>query len=182
MSDDAPPASNSRREFVLLGRFGAPHGVRGEVRLQSFTVDPLAITAYGPLFDESGNRGFVLTQVKSRGKGLLIARVEGVNDRRDAEKLTRIELFAPRANMPEPEQDEYYLADLEGLRAESTEGALLGQVVAVRNFGAGDILEVLPPRSGESLLFPFTKAIVPIVDIARGCVVIVPPLEIDGEI
>jgi 16S rRNA processing protein RimM len=166
--------------LVLLGRFGAPHGVRGEIRLQSFTADPLAITSYGPLFDKSGARSFVLAHVRPQGKDMLVARVEGVTDRAGAERLARIELHAPRAKLPEPDEDEFYLADLEGLRAETAEGAELGQVLAVRNFGAGDILEVRPPQ-GETLMFPFTKAVVPIVDIAGGRVVIAPPVEIEGE-
>lgn len=181
MSDNAPPASKQGREFVLLGRFGAPHGVRGEIRLQSFTADPLGIAGYGPLFDKSGARSFVLAHVRPRGKDMLVARVEGVSDRSGAEKLNRIELFARRANLPEPEEDEFYLADLEGLRAETVEGATLGHVMAVRNFGAGDILEVRPAQGGETLMFPFTKAVVPIVDIAGGRVVIAPPAEIEGE-
>ena len=145
MSDNAPPASKPGRELVLLGRFGAPHGVRGEIRLQSFTADPLAIASYGPLFDKSGARSFVLAHVRPQGKDMLVARVEGVTDRAGAERLARIELYAPRAKLPEPDEDEFYLADLEGLRAETVEGATLGHVLAVRNFGAGDILEVRPP-------------------------------------
>jgi len=181
VSDNAPPASKPGRELVLLGRFGAPHGVRGEIRLQSFTADPLAIASYGPLFDKSGARGFVLAHVRPQGKNMLVARVEGVTDRAGAERLARIELHAPRAKLPEPDEDEFYLADLEGLRAETVEGHALGQVLAVRNFGAGDILEVRPPQGGETLMFPFTKAVVPIVDIAGGRVVIAPPVEIEGE-
>ncbi len=165
----------------MLGRFGAPHGVRGEIRLQSFTADPMSIAAYGPLSDRSGARKFVLTHVRPQGKDMLVARVEGVSDRGAAEKLGRIELFAPRANLPEPEEDEFYLADLEGLRAETADGSLLGHVLTMRNFGAGDILEVRPAQGGETLLFPFTKAVVPVVDIARGRVVIAPPIEIEAE-
>jgi tRNA (guanine37-N1)-methyltransferase len=123
----------------------------------------------------------VLTNVRPQGKDMLVARVEGVGDRAGAEKLTRIELYAPRAKLPEPEEDEFYLADLEGLRAETVEGATLGHVLAVRNFGAGDILEVRPPAGGETLMFPFTKAVVPIVDIAGGRVVIAPPVEIEAR-
>ena len=181
MTTSAPPASGKGREFVLLGRFGAPHGVRGEIRLQSFTADPLSIAGYGPLFDKSGAQKFVLTHLRPQGKDMLVARVEGVSDRGTAEKLGRIELFAPRANLPQTEEDEFYLADLEGLRAETADGSLLGQVLALRNFGAGDILEVRPAQGGETLLFPFTKAVVPVVDIAGGRVVIAPPIEIEGD-
>ncbi len=169
------------KNLVLLGRFGAPHGVRGEIRLQSFTADPLAIGAHGALYDKSGARRFVLTSVRPQGKDMFVARVEGVEDRSAAERLTGVELFLPRENLPQPEEDEFYLADLEGLRAETADGALLGEVIAVRNFGAGEILEVRPPEGGETLLFPFTRAVVPVVDIAGGRVVIAPPEEVAGE-
>ena len=171
---------SSNQDFVLFGRFGAPHGVRGEIRLQSFTAEPQAIAAYGPLCDESGARRFVLASVRAQGKDMLVARVEGVDDRQAAEALTGVGLYVARALLPQPDEDEFYLADLEGLRAESAEGILLGRVVAVRNFGAGDILEVAPAQ-GETLLFPFTRAVVPIVDLAGGRVVIAPPEEVEAE-
>jgi 16S rRNA processing protein RimM len=166
---------------VLVGRFGAPHGVRGEIRLHSFTAEPQAIAAYGALSDESGARRFVIKSVRPQGKDMLVARVEGVDDRAAAEALRGVELYVARALLPEPEEDEFYLSDLEGLRAETPEGALLGRVVAVRNFGAGDILEIAPPQGGETLLFPFTKAVAPIVDVAGGRVVIAPPAETSDE-
>ncbi len=168
------PAKN----LVLLGRFGAPHGVRGEIRLQSYTADPLAIGSYGPLTDKSGAKTFKLQSVRPQGKDMLVARVEGVADRTGAERLTGVELYIAREKLPAPEdEDEFYLADLVGLRAETREGAQIGVVVAVRNFGAGDILEVAPQAGGETLLFPFTKAVVPVVDISGGRVVIEPPEE-----
>jgi 16S rRNA processing protein RimM len=175
-----PPPAPAREGFVLLGRFGAAHGVRGEIRLQSFTNDPLAIANYGELYDASGARRFALAHVRPRGKDMFVARLMGVSDRAGAEALTGVELFLPREKLPPPEEDEFYLADLEGLRAETADGAVLGRVVAVRNFGAGDILEIAPPE-GETLLFPFTKAVVPVVDIAGGRVVIEPPRETGEE-
>ena len=147
---------SSNQDFVLFGRFGAPHGVRGEIRLQSFTAEPQAIAAYGPLCDESGARRFVLASVRAQGKDMLVARVEGVDDRQAAEALTGVGLYVARALLPQPDEDEFYLADLEGLRAESAEGILLGRVVAVRNFGAGDILEVAPAQ-GDSA-FPLHQS------------------------
>lgn len=167
--------------LVLLGRFGAPHGVRGEVRLQSYTTDPLAIARYGPLTDEIGARRFALLAVRPQGKDMLVARLEGVTDRAGAQALTGVELYLPREKLPPPEDDEFYLADLEGLRAETREGVEIGRVVAVRNFGAGDILEVAPPEGGETLMFPFTRAVVPVVDAAGGRVVIEPPEEVEGD-
>jgi 16S rRNA processing protein RimM len=163
--------------LVLLGRFGAPHGVRGEIRLQSFTADPLAISTYGPLSDSSGARQFVIVALRAQGKDMLVAQVEDVSDRSGADKLTGVELYLPRARLPEPEEDEFYLSDLEGLRAETTGGETLGHILRVQNFGAGDILEIMPDGGGETILLPFTKSVVPVVDVAGGRVVVAPPLE-----
>ncbi len=167
--------------LVLLGRFGAAHGVRGEVRLQSFTAEPQAIASYAPLTDKSGARQFTLLSVRPQGKDMLVARVVGVTDRAGAEALNGIELYLPREKLPPPEEDEFYLADLVGLRAETRAGVLLGHVVALRNFGAGDILEVAPIQGSETLMFPFTKAVIPIVDVAGERVVIEPPAEVDDD-
>jgi 16S rRNA processing protein RimM len=170
----------TKSNLVLLGRFGAPHGVRGEIRLQSFTGDPLAIGSYGPLTDKSGAESFKLLSLRLQGKEMLVARVDGVVDRSGAERLTGVELYVAREKLPETEdEDEFYLADLVGLRAETQDGALLGRVVAVRNFGAGDILEIAPAQGGETLMFPFTKAVVPVVSLAEGRVIVAPPAEIE---
>lgn len=169
---------------ILLGRFGAAHGVRGEMRLQSFTADPLAIAAYSPLSDDTGARQFALVSVRPQGKDMLVARVAGVADRAAAEALRGVELYVARERLPPPEEDEFYLADLVGLRAETRAGVLLGHIVALRNFGAGDILEVMPAAGGETQMFPFTKAVVPTVDVTGGRLVIEPPDEVesgDGE-
>ncbi len=174
--------TRSPRSLVLLGRFGAPHGVRGEIRLQSFTGDPLAIAGYGPLTDKSGARTFKLLSVRPKGKDMLVARVEGAADRAAAEALTGVELFIAREKLPAPDdEDEFYLADLIGLRAQTREGVDIGRVIALRNFGAGDILEVAPKAGGETLMFPFTRAVVPVVNVAEGKVVIEPPIDIQGE-
>ncbi|MBI1980934.1 MAG: 16S rRNA processing protein RimM [Methylocystis sp.] len=184
--------------LVLLGRFGAPHGVRGEIRLQSFTGDPLAIATYDGLTDKSGARAFRLHSVRQQGKDMLVAKVEGVDDRNGAEALNRVELYVPRENLPAPEEDEFYIADLVGLRAETREGEALGVIVAVKNFGAGDILEIAPAQGpenlsalsakamraklgAETLMFPFTKAVVPIIDLPAGRVVIAPPAEVEDN-
>ncbi|WP_281799931.1 ribosome maturation factor RimM [Methylocystis echinoides] len=172
----------TKTNLVLLGRFGAPHGVRGEIRLQSHTADPMAIATYGALTDKSGAKSFTLLSVRPQGKDMLVARVESVTDRAGAEALTGVELFIARDKLPEPEdEDEFYLADLVGLRAESRDGAAIGTVVALRNFGAGDILEIAPAGGGETLMFPFTKAVVPVVAVAEGRVVIEPPVEVETE-
>ena len=174
-----PPSRVS--SLVLMGRFGAPHGVRGEIRLQSFTGDPLAIADYGPLTDKSGQKSFRLLDLRPQGKDMLVARLEGVHDRDGAQALNGVELYLARDKLPAPDADEFYLADLEGLRAETTGGEVMGRVVALRNFGAGDILEIAPASGGETLMFPFTKAVVPVVSVAEGRVVIEPPLEREDE-
>jgi 16S rRNA processing protein RimM len=161
------------KNLVLLGRFGAPHGVRGEIRLQSFTAEPLSIADYGPLFDKSGGRRFMLKGAREQGRDILVVSVEGVTNRDAAQQLTGVELYLPRESLPAPEEDEFYLADLIGLSVESEAGLALGRVIALRNFGAGDILEVLPQAGGETQFYPFTKALAPIVDVAGGRIVVV---------
>jgi len=167
--------------LVLLGRFGAPHGVRGEIRLQSFTADPLAIANYDGLTDNSGARHFALASVRPQGKDMLVAKVAGVDDRNGAEALTGVELYIARDKLPPAEEEEFYIADLVGLRAETADGVELGTIVAVRNFGAGDILEIAPADHGDTAFYPFTRAVVPIVDIAQGRVVVTPPAEVSTE-
>jgi 16S rRNA processing protein RimM len=166
---------------VLVGRFGAAVGLKGEIRLQSFTGDPFAIADYGALTDQSGARAFQIEKLRPGGQGILVARVAGVADRTAAEALTNIELYADRALMPAETEDEFYVADLIGLSAVTAAGERLGEIVDVVNYGAGDIVEVRPPHGGDTLLFPFTKAVVPEIDIAGRRVVIAPPAEVDGE-
>ena len=167
--------------LVLVGRFGAPHGVRGELRLQSFTGDPLAIADYGPLTDKSGQKSFTLLNLRPQGKDMLVVRLKDVGDRDSAQALNGVELYLARDKLPAPDEDEFYLADLVGLSAETRAGVKLGHVIAVRNFGAGDILEVAPTAGGETLMFPFTKAVVPVVSVTDGRVVIEPPEEIEAK-
>jgi 16S rRNA processing protein RimM len=162
---------------ILVGIFGAPHGVRGEVRLKSFTGDPMAIADYPRLADESGARPFKITAARPVKDDMLIVRVDGVGDRTAAEKLTNVSLSIAREDLPPPDEDEFYNADLIGLRAETRDGAALGVIAAVLNFGAGDILDVRPD-AGENILLPFTKKVVPVVDIAGERVIVEPPEEV----
>lgn len=165
--------------MVQMGVFGAAVGLRGEIRIRSYTGDPAAIGDYGPLFSKDGRR-FDIAVLRLQ-KDMAIARVTGIADRSAAEKLTNIALFVPRAVLGEVEdEDEFFHADLIGLRAETAEGALIGTVTAILNFGAGDVVDIQPPR-GPSIAYPFTKAVVPVVDIAGGRIVIVPPSEIEGD-
>ncbi len=161
--------------LVLLARFGRPHGVRGEVRLQSFTADPLDIARYSPLSTADGARRFTLVSVKP-AKDMLIARVAGTESREAAEALNGIELYAPREQLPAAtDEDEFMMADLVGCQATLADGTVMGVIIDVPNYGAGDLLDIKPAAGGPSVLMPFTKAFAPIVDIAGGKVLINPP-------
>ena len=166
-------------ERLCVGVIAGAHGVRGLVKIKSFTDDPANLTAYGPLTDESGARRYQVA-VTGRAKGVLLARIEGVGDRDAARALSGARLYVARAALPEPEDEEYYHADLIGLAVEDRAGAPLGRVAAVQNFGAGDILEIERPDQG-TLLVPFTKAAVPLVDPAGGRVVVEPPKETEAQ-
>jgi 16S rRNA processing protein RimM len=178
-----------KEQRVLLGVITGAHGVRGLVRVKSFTAEPGAIAAYGPLEDERGERSFEI-EPAGAAKGVMIARLKGVGDRNAAEKLKGVRLYLPRAALPDPGEDEYYHADLVGLRAMLRSGEAFGRVRAVHAYGAGDSLEIERP-DGRTLLLPFTSAAVPVVDIKGGRLVIDPPegsldnspieADLDGE-
>jgi 16S rRNA processing protein RimM len=158
-----------------MGVVGAPHGVRGAVRVKSFTDEPEAITRYGALEDESGTKRFSLRVIGSaKGDGMLIAALAGVADRDQAEALRGLRLYAPRAALPPPGEDEFYHADLIGLAAALEDGTTVGRVIAVHDFGAGDMLEIAREK-GPPVLVPFTRAAVPVVDLAARRVVVDPP-------
>ena len=172
-----PVAPVPARDLVLVGRFGAAHGVRGEVRLKSFTGDPAAIGDYSPVYSADGARSFALRSLRHIRDDMFVARVEGVNDRSAAEALVNLDLHVRKADLPPADEEEYYHSDLIGLSAQLENGELIGEVVNVLNFGAGDILEVRPVSGGETLLYPFTKAVAPVVDLSAGRVTIAPPQE-----
>lgn len=158
---------------VCLGQIGAAHGVRGEVRLHSFTSDPQAIAGYGPLETEDG-RIFEIEAMRP-AKDHFVARLSGICDRNAAEQLSKVKLYVPRARLPEPQEpDEFYHADLIGLAVLDPAGNSLGTVIAVHNFGAGDLIEVQGDSGGKSELIPFDGAHVPVVDVAAGRIVISP--------
>jgi 16S rRNA processing protein RimM len=164
---------------ICVARIGAAHGVRGAVKLWTFTEDPLAVKRYGPLQTKDGSRQFEVTHAR-QAKDHLVATFKGIATRDDAEKLNGLELYVARDKLPETDEGEYYHADLIGLAAVTAANEPLGRVVAIHNFGAGDIIEIAPP-DGATMLLPFTNAVVPIVDIAGGRVVIELPGEIEGE-
>lgn len=158
---------------VLLGEIVGVHGVQGQVRIRAHTGDPLDVAAYGPLTAEPGGRALALEDVREVKGGVVVARVPGVADRDAAAALKGLRLYVLRSALPAPDAEEFYHADLEGLRAELAEGGVLGRVRRVVNFGAGDMLEI--EREGGSVLVPFTRAVVPTVDLAGGRVVVDPP-------
>ena len=164
---------------VCVARIGAAHGVRGAVRLWTFTEDPLAVKDYGPLMTKDGTRQFEVTHARE-AKDHLVVTLKGVASRDDAERLNGLELYVPRDRLPETDDNEYYHTDLIGLAAVTTTEQPLGKVIAIHNFGAGDIIEIAPPQ-GATMLLPFTNAVVPTVDLAGGRVVIDLPQEIDGD-
>ena len=164
---------------ICVARIGAAHGVRGAVKLWTFTQDPLAVKRYGPLTTKDGARQLEISDVRA-AKDHLVATFKGIATRNDAERLNGIELYVPREKLPDTDDGEYYHADLIGLTAVNAADEPLGCVVGIHNFGAGDIIEIAPPK-GATLLLPFTNAVVPTVDLAGGRVVIEVPEEIEGD-
>ncbi|MFK4386630.1 16S rRNA processing protein RimM [Bradyrhizobium sp. USDA 336] len=165
--------------LVCVARIGAAHGVRGAVKLWTFTEDPFAVRRYGPLSTKDGRRQFEIAQVRE-AKDHLVATFKGVATRDEAERLNGIELYVARDKLPATDEDEYYHTDLIGLAAVTTDGDALGRVLAIHNFGAGDIIEIAPLK-GPTMLLPFSNAVVPDVDLKGGRVVIALPQEIEGD-
>ena len=167
--------------LILIGVFGAPQGVRGEVRVKSLTSEPHAIGAYGPLTDKGGKRAFAFESLRPVKDDMLVARLAGVSTREAAETLKGVELFARRDQLPPPNEDEFYYDDLVGLEAVDAAGASLGRVVSLMNHGAGDVLEITLAQGGETLLLPFTKRVAPRIDFDAGRIVIEPPSEVEDD-
>jgi 16S rRNA processing protein RimM len=164
--------------MILVARVAGAHGIKGEVRISTFTEDPLAIGRYRDLKHEDG--GPALTVLSARAaKGGVVARVKGVDTKDQADALRGLNLFVRRADLPAPDEDEFYLTDLVGLAALTPEGLVLGRVKSVHNFGAGDILEIDPAEGGQTWYLPFTLDAVPTVDIAGGRLVAVRPEEVE---
>jgi 16S rRNA processing protein RimM len=164
---------------ICIARIGAAHGVRGAVKLWTFTEDPLAVKAYGPLVTKDGTRSFEVATARE-ANGHLVATLKGIATREDAERLNGLELYIAREKLPATDDNEYYHADLIGLAAVTPANEPLGRVTAIHNFGAGDIIEIAP-LGGATLLLPFTNAVVPSVDLEAGRVVVELPDEIAGD-
>lgn len=165
---------------ICVAQIGAAHGIRGEVRLRSFTEDPAAVAAYGVLESEDGTQHFEIEALRP-AKGIFVAQLKGVKDRDAAERLTNLKLYIPRERLPPiGHVDTFYQADLVGLAAVTAEGETLGTVTAMHQYGAGDLVEITA-TNGETMLVPFSHDTVPIVDIAGGRIVVVPLEEQEGE-
>jgi 16S rRNA processing protein RimM len=169
-----PAEGSSDKSRICLGFIAGAHGLAGAVRLKLQTDDFAAFSAYGPLEDAAGKRRFEFLEIRP-GKGAHIGRLKGISDREAAEALKGTELFVERAKLPATDTDEWYHADLIGLEVVDLAGESLGTVLAVQNYGAGDLLEIKPTRGKASILVPFRTDIVPQVDIAGGRITIDPP-------
>lgn len=165
-------------ERLCVGIVFAAHGVKGQIRIKSFTADPGDLTRYGPLTTETGER-WRLQGVSVGVKGVVTAKIDAINDRNQAEAAKGVKLYVERNALPAADEEEFYVSDLIGLEARSVGGEKLGTVSAVFDFGAGDVIEV--KGEGSELLLPFTKRNVPVVDLAAGMVIVDPPEWTGGE-
>ncbi|HEY9234185.1 MULTISPECIES: ribosome maturation factor RimM [Phenylobacterium] len=165
--------------LIFVAQVGAAHGVRGEVKITSFTADPMALVDYRNLLRQDGSPALAIAGARPT-KGGIVARLKGVTDRNAAEALRGLKLYIRREDLPEPEEDEFYLADLIGLTVETAEGEVLGKVRTVQDFGAGDLLEI-QPKAGTSWWLPFTRDAVPEVRIAEGKVIAAPPPSVEAD-
>lgn len=166
-------------EKLCVGVIVGAHGVRGDVRIKSFTTEPGDLAGYGLLSDAGGRRQFRI-RITGEARGLLRAHIEGIDDRNAAEALAGVELYVDRAALPALEEDEYYHSDLIGLRAELEDGTLFGTVRALHDFGAGDVIEIAL-AAGGTVVLPFTRVVVPVVDLAAGRIVVSLPEEIEAR-
>ncbi len=164
--------------LVPLGRIGAAQGLRGEVRTTTFTESPENVAAYGPLVDAKG-RSFTIETLRHVKDALVVARLTGIDDRTAAESLNGVELYVEKARLPEPDENEWYYDDLIGLKAVTPEGAEIGEIAAVQNYGAGDLLEIRLAGSRQTVFVAFTEAAVPDVNINAGRATVIMPEEID---
>ncbi len=163
-----------------MARIGAAHGLKGEVRLWSFTQEPLAVRRYGVLESEDGNRRFTIKAMRA-SKDHFVARFSGVEDRDAAEALNNTQLYIPRDRLPAAESDEFYHADLIGLDVLDSDGSQIGTVHALHNFGAGDIIEIMRAGSEKSVMIAFNETTVPTIDLDARQLVVVLPAEVEAR-
>ncbi|WAC60422.1 ribosome maturation factor RimM [Brevundimonas sp. SL130] len=165
--------------LILVGQIGGGFGVRGEVRVTAFTADPLALTAYGPLLRADGTVALTLTATRPDKNGI-VGRAKEIATKEEADALRGLKLHVPRDRFPEPDEDEFYLADLLGVEVRDTAGGIMGRVKSVQNFGADDMLEIAPATGDPTWYLPFTKEATPELHLADGWLLAVPPTEV-GE-
>lgn len=165
--------------LILVGHVAGGFGVKGEVRITAYTADPLALTAYGPLLRGDGSHGLSLTQTRATKDGV-VGRAKEIATKEEADALRNLKLYVPRDRFPEPDEDEFYLADLIGIEARDAAGGVLGVVKAVQNFGADDMLEIAPVAGGPTWYLPFTKAATPELHLSERWLLAVRPEEV-GE-
>lgn len=163
---------------ILMARIGAPHGVRGEVRVKSFAADPMALGDYGKLFDAQG-RKFEIKSARP-SKTVLVVKFAGVNSREDAEALNGVELFVDRAALPEPDEDEFYYSDLIGMTVTDSAGEPIGTLHAIEDYGSGDVLEIALARGGSELVM-FTRDNVPGIDMDARMITVVLPEVVEAR-
>ena len=166
-------------KLILVGHVAGGFGVKGEVKITAYTADPLALTAYGPLLRADGSHALTVLSARPTKDGI-VGRVKEVATKEEADALRNLKLHVPRERFPQPDEDEFYLADLIGVEARDPEGTVLGTVKAVQNFGADDMLEIAPAAGGATWFLPFTKAATPELHLADGWLLAIRPDEI-GE-
>jgi 16S rRNA processing protein RimM len=164
---------------VLLGVVIAVHGLKGEVRVKTFTEAPERLTDYGVLHTQEGHELEIAALRAGKGD-VAVVRFKGISDRQSAERLVNAKLIIERGALPATAPDEFYHTDLIGLRAQDSEGRVLGEIRAIHNFGAGDVLE-LERLDGGTLLLPFTDDFVPKIDLANGCVTVTEPEDVEAQ-
>ncbi|MBV1700544.1 MAG: 16S rRNA processing protein RimM [Hyphomicrobiales bacterium] len=179
MTQPSSTSDSAGQPMVALGMLGAPHGVRGEIRLKSYTQNGADFAAYGPVELLGQRRVLAIERFRHLKDDMFVVKFRAIEDRDAVQLLGGQEIGVRRALLPQAAEEEFYHADLLGLTAQTLEGTVLGVIRQVHNFGAGDILEIAPAK-GESLLLPFTRKIVPQVDIAGGFVRIVLPEEVEA--
>ena len=168
----------SADRLIAVGRVAGAFGVRGEVRIAAFTEEPLAMARFRELKRQDGSPAIKITSARE-AKGGLVVRCTGVETKDQADALRGLRLFVSRDAMPEPDEDEFYLTDLIDLAVVTPEGETLGKVKSVQDFGAGDIIEIIPAEGGPTWYLPFTREAVPEVKIAEGLIVAVRPIEVE---
>jgi 16S rRNA processing protein RimM len=166
--------------LILVGHVSGGFGVKGEVRIHTYTADPMALTAYGPLLRADGTPALTVLSARPTKDGV-VARVKEITTKEQADALRNLKLHVPRERLPEPDEDEFYLTDLIGLECRDPDGAVIGTVKAVQNFGADDILEILPSVGGPTWYLPFTREAAPEIHVADGWLRVVRPVEVDGD-